>query len=144
MTLRHFKIRNVHFSPTANGVSFQRKFSGDPTAKPPRNIPPSELDKLRIKGEKNIVPDEVDKLAIEGATRLSGEAGTAVRVIASIKMCVDRTGKVSHARVLKSSGYPGYDHKLQTEIMGWEYRPYEVDGTAVPVCTAVTFIYTQK
>jgi len=137
-------IRNVHFSPTANGVSFQRKFSGDPTAKPPRNIQPSELDKLRIKGEKNIVPDEADKLAIEGAARLSGEAGTAARVIASIKMCVDRTGKISHARVLKSSGYPGYDHKLQTEIMGWEYRPYEVDGKAIAVCTAVTFIYSQK
>jgi len=137
-------IRNVRFPPTATGVSFHREFSGDPTAKPPRTIQPSELDKLRIKGEKNILPDEADKLAIESAARISGETGIGVRLIASIKMCVDRTGKVSHVRVLKSSGYPGYDHKLQTEVMGWQYRPYEVDGKAVPVCTAITFIYTQK
>jgi hypothetical protein len=26
----------------------------------------------------------------------------------------------------------------------WKYRPFMVNGKAVPVCTAVTFIYTQS
>ena len=26
----------------------------------------------------------------------------------------------------------------------WRYKPYLVNGKAVPVCTAVTFIYSQK
>ena len=26
----------------------------------------------------------------------------------------------------------------------WKYSPYMVNGKAVPVCTAVTFIYSQK
>ena len=26
----------------------------------------------------------------------------------------------------------------------WRYRPYNVNGKAVPVCTAVTFIYSQR
>jgi hypothetical protein len=26
----------------------------------------------------------------------------------------------------------------------WRYKPYNVNGKPVPVCTAVTFIYSQK
>ncbi|HEY0986623.1 MAG TPA: hypothetical protein VGD80_06205, partial [Kofleriaceae bacterium] len=135
-------IRNAHFPPTAAGASFSHDFTGDPSAAPAQNVPPMALDGLRIKGEKNIVPDDVDKNAIQAASRSSGDP--AMRLIASFKLCINREGKVSHVRILKSSGFPGYDHKIQTETMGWEYRPYLVDGKAVPVCTAITFIYTQS
>jgi hypothetical protein len=26
----------------------------------------------------------------------------------------------------------------------WKYRPFKVDGTPVPVCTSVTFIYSMQ
>jgi len=46
--------------------------------------------------------------------------------------------------MLKSTGFPAYDSKIQTKIRGeWRYKPYNVNGKAVPVCTAVTFIYNQ-
>ena len=47
-------------------------------------------------------------------------------------------------RQLKSTGYPGYDQTLQNAILAWQFRPYEVDGKPVPVCTAVTFVYKQS
>ncbi len=38
---------------------------------------------------------------------------------------------------------PDYDQLiLQTIRTTWRYKPYEINGTAVPVRTAVTFIYT--
>jgi hypothetical protein len=133
-------IRKARFAATPGGRTFNREFSGSLQVAAPRNVAPAELDKLRIKGDRNIMPDEADKLAIQNASRLSGESRDA-RLIASLKFCVDRTGKVSQVRLLKSSGYPGYDQKLQGEIIGWQFRPYEVDGKPVPVCTAVAFLY---
>jgi TonB family protein len=65
-----------------------------------------------------------------------------VAVHAVIKLCVDATGKVARVILLKSSGYPAYDEKIVTETKGWKYKPYVVDGKPVPVCTALTFIYS--
>jgi hypothetical protein len=46
--------------------------------------------------------------------------------------------------MVKSTGFPAYDSKISNTIHGeWRYRPYNVNGKAVPVCTAVTFIYSQ-
>jgi hypothetical protein len=30
------------------------------------------------------------------------------------------------------------------EMRQWAYRPYLINGKPVPVCTAVTFIYSQQ
>ena len=47
--------------------------------------------------------------------------------------------------MLKSTGFPAYDNKILSKMRGeWRYKPYMVNGKAVPVCTAVTFIYSQK
>jgi hypothetical protein len=136
-------IRRERFAAMPGGHTFHRDFSGSIQVPASRNVAPTEIDKLRIKGDPNIMPDEADKHAIESAFRLSGESRDA-RLIASLKFCIDRTGKVSHVRQLKSSGYPGYDQKLQNEVIAWQYRPYKVDGKPVPVCTAVTFVYKQS
>jgi TonB family protein len=98
----------------------------------PRNIAPNQLEARRIKGNKLIMPDPDDQAAMDA---------NEVRVITSVKLCVDKAGKVIQVRQLKSSGYPGYDTKILREITDWAYRPYKVDGKPVPVCTAVTFIY---
>jgi hypothetical protein len=46
---------------------------------------------------------------------------------------------------LKTTGFPSYDNKIVSTIRGeWRYRPFMVNGKATPVCTAVTFIYSQK
>ena len=46
--------------------------------------------------------------------------------------------------VIKASGFPAYDQKIQREMRNWKYRPFMINGKAAPVCTAVTFIYQQK
>lgn len=47
-------------------------------------------------------------------------------------------------KLLKSCDFPDYDAKLIRELHHWAYRPYQVNGQDVPVCTSVTFIYSQN
>jgi hypothetical protein len=83
-----------------------------------------------------IVPNDVTKTEIQR----SGKD----KVVGSYKLCITITGNVSTISQLKSTGFGAYDAKIQAEMRNWRYRPYMVNGRAVPVCTAVTFIYSQK
>jgi protein TonB len=115
---------------------------GAPPPPPPpppevKNIPPTLLEGSRIAGEKNISPDDVTKTEIQR----SGKD----RLIGSFKLCLTVAGTISNVTMLKSTGFPAYDNKILGKMRGeWRYRPYMVNGKAVPVCTAVTFIYSQK
>ncbi len=102
----------------------------------PKNVPPTSLESYRIAGTKMITPDDADK------TRILDSGNQ--RVIGSFKLCLDVTGNVTQIRLLKSTGVPGYDAKLAREMAKWRYRPYMLDGRAVPVCTAITFVYSQS
>jgi len=63
------------------------------------------------------------------------------KIIGSFKLCINAGGAVTSVKMLKSTGFPAYDSKIQSKMNGeWKYRPYAVNGRAVPVCTAVTFI----
>ena len=108
-----------------------------PPPAPPQNVPPTLLEGSRIAGEKQIVPDDVTKTEISR----SGKD----RIIGSFKLCLTNAGAISSVTQLKSTGFPAYDNKILTKMRNeWRYKPYMVNGKAVPVCTAVTFIYTQK
>jgi len=108
-----------------------------PPPQPPQNVPPTMLEGSRIAGEKMISPDDVTKTEIQR----SGKD----RVIGSFKLCLTVDGGISNVNMLKSTGFPAYDSKITTKMRGeWRYKPYMVNGKAVPVCTAVTFIYSQK
>jgi protein TonB len=100
-----------------------------------QNVAPTALDANRIAGNKNIIPDDADKRAIarSGKTKL----------VASFKLCIDVDGNIAEISKLKSSGFPGYDAKIDHEMHDWRYRPFVVNGAPAPVCTAVTFIYSQ-
>src|SRR5262249_13670614 len=122
-------IRGARFAPTRGGSTFHRVFDGDPREPSPRNIAPQELEANRLDGDRNIIPDEYDRRAIEATKRAPGAPET-IRLLASVKLCIDRAGKVSEARILKPSGYPGYDYKIQTQMVVWEFQPFKVDGNA--------------
>jgi hypothetical protein len=107
----------------------------DHSASRPMVVPPNALAQNRVKGNTAIEPDDPTKIEIRKA-KLD-------RVVASLKLCVDVAGKVESVTLLKSSNFEAYDAKLSREIAAWEYSPYQVDGHPVPVCTAVTFVYTQ-
>jgi len=108
-----------------------------PPPAPPQNVPPTLLEGSRIAGEKMISPDDVTKTEISR----SGKD----RLIGSFKLCLTNTGAIASVTQLKSTGFPAYDNKILTKMRNeWRYKPYMVNGKAVPVCTAVTFIYSQK
>lgn len=108
-----------------------------PPPAPPQNVPPTMLEGSRIAGDKMITPDDVTKTEIQR----SGKD----RVIGSFKLCLTVGGEIQSVNMLKSTGFGAYDNKILSTIKGsWRYRPYNVNGKSVPVCTAVTFIYSQK
>jgi periplasmic protein TonB len=108
-----------------------------PPPAPPQNIAPTMLEGQRISGEKQIAPDDVTKTEIQR----SGKD----KVVGSFKICITVEGGVSNVTMLKSTGFGAYDTKIQGKMRGeWRYKPYNVNGKNVPVCTAVTFIYSQK
>jgi len=106
-----------------------------PPPQPPQLVPPTALEASRIAGDKMIHPDEVTAMDIQR----SGKD----RVIGSFKVCITVGGEVSSVNMVKSTGFPNYDNKITSTIRGtWRYHPFNVNGKAVPVCTAVTFIYS--
>ncbi len=107
-----------------------------PPPAPPQNVPPTLLEGQRIAGEKMIVPNDVTKTEIQR----SGKD----KIVGSYKLCITVDGSISSINQLKSTGFAAYDSKIQSEMRNWRYKPYLVNGKAVPVCTAVTFIYSQK
>jgi protein TonB len=106
-----------------------------PKVEEPKLVPQQAIEAQRISGEKDIQPPNDVNVAI----RRAGQ-----RVVGVIKMCLTGGGTVSTLKVLKSTGFPGYDNKIKSKMREWKYRPFMVNGKAVPVCTSVTFIYTPQ
>jgi hypothetical protein len=127
-------LRLVEASGEEAGVA--DGLSAPPPPPPPQYVTPDVVEASRLTGDKLIVPDDATKTEI---TR-SGKT----KIVASYKMCLDDTGVVDTVTMLKSSGFPSYDQKLEAGMRSWTYKPFMVNGKAAPVCTAVTFIYSQK
>lgn len=108
----------------------------NPSAGAPARTSPALLDGFRVAGNRSIIPDDETKVAIA----LAGLD----KVIGSFKLCVSTEGVVQYVRVLRTTGFAAYDEKILREMNAWAYSPYRVNGVAVPVCTAVTFIYRQS
>ncbi len=110
--------------------------SAPPPPEKPQIVQQTALEAQRISGDKNIQPPDTTKTSIkrDGKTR----------VMAVVKMCLTSGGTVQSLKMIKSSGYPAYDSVIKTKMNAWKYRPFKVNGKAVPVCSAVTFIYNQN
>jgi protein TonB len=108
-----------------------------PPPAPPQIVAPTALEASRIAGEKNIIPNDVTKTEImrSGKTKLVG----------AFKLCLSAAGQISSVTMIKSTGFPAYDNKILQTMRGeWKYKPFAINGKAVPVCTSVTFIYSQQ
>jgi TPR repeat protein len=101
----------------------------------PGNVGPTVLEAHRILGDAHIVPDDDIKTAIYAAG--------SPQLIGSFKLCITAGGAVASVAMLKSTGSAAYDRKIERELFGWKYRLFTVDSVPVPVCTAVTFVYSQ-
>jgi TonB family protein len=58
-----------------------------------------------------------------------------------VKLCVDSAGAVSSVDVTKSCGNAAGDDSIVSKVRAWRFRPYTVNGAAVPVCTVKLFRY---
>ena len=102
----------------------------------PKQVAPSAIKQNRVSGTEQIQPPDADKNQISRDRKS--------RIIAVAKICLNESGGVSTARVIKSSGYPGYDRKIQSTMRSWRYKPFRVNGKPTPVCSTVTFVYMQS
>jgi hypothetical protein len=102
---------------------------------PRRQVRPNELH--RRAGDSQVFPDDDAKTAI-------AQAGVD-RVSATFEVCIDGAGSVDTVTLLVSSGFPSYDRRIATAIKSsWAWDPFVVDGKPIPVCTDLTFIYSQR
>ncbi len=90
----------------------------------------------RVSGERQVVPDDRDKIRVHN----SGE----VTLIGVFRACMDETGKVVELQPLRSTGLPSYDRQILAAMAKYIYEPVLDQGRPIPVCTIITFIYTQK
>jgi outer membrane biosynthesis protein TonB len=91
------------------------------------------LEGKRISGNKVVVPDDTTKEAMRRG-----------RITGRFRLCVGKNGKIKSVVPLQSTGFASYDRRILSAIKDWVYAPYTVDDHPVPVCTSVTFIYTQR
>lgn len=97
-------------------------------------ISPRDLEHERVAGDRVVVPDDGEM------TRVRDEKQS--RVVGVFQLCLDEGGRHESAAVVKSTGLPRYDAKIVKALTKWRYRPHLADGVPVPVCTAITFIYS--
>jgi hypothetical protein len=100
------------------------------------DAPPSVLEGMRIAGDKRIAPDDETKTRI---------ASSNVRqIVGSFRICLDETGTPESVLPMRTTGYLAYDRKILLALNRWRYKPFLHDGKPTPVCTAITFIYSQR
>jgi hypothetical protein len=104
--------------------------AGSPAAKR-QFVPQAALAANLISGETQVTMPDGDLAAAH-------RQGKKV-VTASVKLCLTAAGAVKSVDFVKRSGFSGYDAKIRSKMRGWKYRPFQVNGRAVPVCTAVNF-----
>ncbi len=102
---------------------------------PPTTLAPKVLAGLRISGETQIHPSTGTQ------NRMIRDGATSVKP--SVHVCISTTGSVS-ASIWAPTSYPDYDATVLSAVRQWRYQPYMLNGTPVPACSVVTFVYTIK
>jgi hypothetical protein len=90
----------------------------------------------RIAGERFIHPDDRTKVAMHDSR--------VTRVVGSFRLCLDETGHVESVLPMRSTGFAAYDRELMAAMRSWVYSPFVVDTQTISICTAITFIYSQR
>ncbi|MGE0546198.1 MAG: hypothetical protein AB7O24_20795 [Kofleriaceae bacterium] len=107
-----------------------------PPQRVPQNVAPTMLEQVRKAGERAIVPEDATKVRIQQAGK--------DKLVGAFKLCIGVSGDVTDVTLIKSTGFSAYDAKIMHTIKTtWSYHPFLINEKPVPVCTAVTFIYSQ-
>jgi hypothetical protein len=103
---------------------------GAPNTRPTRVVLSGQLDTNRTGGTPSIPPDA----AVMAALGRSGRDHT----VGAFSFCLADDGALLGVDMLSTTGFPGYDHAIETAIRStWKFKPWLVDGKPVAVCSAV-------
>lgn len=97
-------------------------------------VAPTVLQGLRLSGETQVhAPDTVKTTMLRDGRE---------KAVGVLKLCIAGDGGISSVSIVASTKYEAYDAKLVAAARAWRYEPYTVNGTPMPVCGMVTFVYT--
>ncbi len=102
-------------------------------AAPARNIPMTDLEALRISGDKSP--------SLPAGAKMIARRDGVKRITMALKLCVSDRGVPTSVSYVKSSDYADANERVMAEIRKWRFRPYLSAGQAVPVCTATLLHY---
>ena len=97
---------------------------------------PKLLEGQRLAGTKMVTPDDETKTLIHN----SGVS----KIVGTFRFCLDETGTPESVLPLRSTGLSRYDARIIAAMREWRYTPYLLDGQPIPICSYVTFIYSQR
>jgi len=89
-----------------------------------------------VRGKFEIAPSDDEKLELAKAGQ--------ERIIGSFFFCLDAAGKVTDVKLLRTTGVPSYDQRIETTMRGWEFGPYVDDGKPISPCSVLTLSYSQR
>ncbi len=120
--------------------------NGDPSGDqasdqpPPKEEPkveaPQQIAQQMVSGQM-IAGNEQIHMSPSVNSQASGQGLDKVKMKA--KICFNAAGEPTSVQVTKSSGFPDLDNDVQEKMREWRYRPYMVNGKAVPFCFPVNF-----
>ena len=102
-------------------------------AAPPRNVPATEIEKLRTAGD-------ASPSLPAGAKMIAHRDGVA-RFAVAIRFCVSEQGIPTTVSLMKASEYSDANEKILGDVRRWRFRPYIMNGVATPVCSALLLNY---
>jgi hypothetical protein len=119
----------------------------DPAEKAPPEILPRQLrsrsglpiiretmlDRVRV--DRLVVPSDDGKVAL-------AKAGIG-KIVGLVEACLDETGQVVSAQMIKNTGLASYDQKIVETVKSYIYGPYLEDGKPIAVCVNIPFVYSQ-
>ncbi|HKA90814.1 MAG TPA: TonB family protein [Haliangiales bacterium] len=106
----------------------------EPVVEPaPQKITIDALAALRISGDTQIrlPPSLLRSLSDQGVHRVD----------VMVRLCLSAAGTPETVEIVKSSGSAEADDRVRDGVRAWRYRPYTVNGRAVPACAGVLMRY---
>jgi protein TonB len=104
-----------------------------PVEAKPQAVPLNAIENSMIAGDKEIhlPPPILQVMSKQGIKQ----------AILMIKFCINGSGNVTSVDVAKSCGYSEADQNVVSKVHEWKFKPYTVNGQAVPVCSVKMFRY---
>jgi hypothetical protein len=94
------------------------------------------LEGRRIAGSKFLSPDDDTKREVQKLAE--------PKLVGTFRICLDENGLPESIMPMRSTGFAAYDRLIMAGMSAWRYAPYMIDDQPVPVCTTVTYVYSQR